>query len=147
MPATPAKKTRKRAAKNQPMSAEHKKALARGREESRTVRYYLEVLEASRPGPGRKRTEESIRNRLGRIEDVLPDADVLTRLHLVQERKDLEAELGQAEEALDLNAAEKDFVKIAKSYSERKGVSYSAWREVGVSADVLKRAGVPQTRG
>jgi hypothetical protein len=43
---------------------------------------------------------------------------------------------------VDLDALEKDFVDAARSYSDRKGISYAAWRELGVSASTLRRAGV-----
>ena len=33
-------------------------------------------------------------------------------------------------------------MKVAKAYSQRKGIEYASWRELGVSAEVLKRAGV-----
>jgi hypothetical protein len=33
-------------------------------------------------------------------------------------------------------------VKVAKSYSERQNISYASWRDVGVEASVLKRAGI-----
>ena len=39
-------------------------------------------------------------------------------------------------------ALEEQFVIAAKGYSERKGISWTAWREVGVPASVLERAGV-----
>jgi hypothetical protein len=42
---------------------------------------------------------------------------------------------------------EKDFVKVARAYGSRKGISYTAWRSVGVSAGVLQRAGIARTRG
>jgi hypothetical protein len=45
-------------------------------------------------------------------------------------------------EKVDITALESAFVKTAKSYSQRKGISYAAWRELGVSADILKKAGV-----
>ncbi|GIU89638.1 MAG: hypothetical protein KatS3mg010_0737 [Acidimicrobiia bacterium] len=45
----------------------------------------------------------------------------------------------------DVGALEKEFVKVAKGYSARKGISYGAWREFGVPAEVLKKAGI--TRG
>jgi hypothetical protein len=45
----------------------------------------------------------------------------------------------------DVSALEKEFIKVAKSYSAKKGISYGAWREFGVEPDVLKKAGV--TRG
>jgi hypothetical protein len=129
------------------MSAEHKQALAVGREESRSVRRYLEALEAHKPKRGRRRTSERIELRLTQIEERLPTADPLSRVHLVQERIDLENELAAKEETVDLQALEDDFVTAAKGYGERKGITYAAWREAGVDANVLRRAGVARTRG
>lgn len=129
------------------MSAEHKQALAVGREESRAVRRYLEAIEAHKPKRGRKRTSEGIEARLRQIEDRLPGADPLTRVHLVQERIDLQNELANKEEAVDLNALEDDFIGAARGYGDRKGISYAAWRAAGVDANVLRRAGIPRTRG
>ena len=39
-------------------------------------------------------------------------------------------------------ALEKAFIGAAASYSARKKISYAAWRENGVSAAVLKAAGI-----
>ena len=72
------------------MSDEHKAALAEGREQGRVVRRYLEALESHRPKRGRKRTPDSIAKRLAAIDEQLGTADALNRLHLVQERLDLE---------------------------------------------------------
>lgn len=128
------------------MTAEHKAALAEGRTQGRAVRVYLEALAASRPKRGRKRTPESIQNRLDRNADELEGATPLERLHLVQERIDLENELSRSEETVDLSALETAFVAAAKGYSERKGISYAAWREAGVPAATLKAAGVSRSR-
>ena len=125
-----------------PMSAEHKAALARGRSEGKAVRDYLDALRANKPKRGRKRTPDSIKKRLSTIDSQLKDADPLTELRLVQERRDLEYELQSMESAVDLSAIESSFVKVAKSYSERQGISYAAWREVGVEASVLKKSGI-----
>jgi hypothetical protein len=124
------------------MSADHKQALALGREEGRAVRYYLEALDAHRPKRGRKRTPETIAKRLAALEGELGDADPLTRLQLVQERMNLRAELEAKQTKVDLTALERDFVKAAKGYSQRKGITYAAWREAGVDAAVLKKAGI-----
>jgi uncharacterized protein YicC (UPF0701 family) len=124
------------------MSADHKQALAKGREEGRAVRHYLEALEAHRPKRGRKRTPETIEKRLAAIEGQLAAADPLTRLQLVQERMNLQAELETKQTKVDLSALEREFVKAAKGYSERKGITYAAWRESGVDAAVLKKAGI-----
>ena len=128
------------------MSAEHKAALAEGRVQGRAVRVYLEALAANRPKRGRKRTPESIKRRLDRIEVELADASPLQRLQLVQERMDLENELAASGESVDLSALESDFVGAAKGYSERKGISYAAWREAGVPAATLKAAGISRGR-
>ena len=128
-----------------PMSAEHKAALARGRSEGKAVRDYLDALRANKPKRGRKRTPDSIKKRLSTIDSQLKDADPLTELRLVQERRDLEYELQSMESAVDLSAIESSFVKVARSYSERQGISYAAWREVGVEASVLKKAGISRS--
>ena len=128
------------------MSADHKAALAKGREEGRIVRRYLEALESSKPRRGRKRTPDSIRKRLGAIDATLATADPLSRLHMVEEKQRLEAELSHTGDTVDMAALEKSFIKVARLYGERKGISYSAWRTVGVSAAVLQQAKIPRTR-
>ena len=122
------------------MSAEHKAALAEGRAEGRAVKAYLEALDQNRPKRGRKRTPDSIKKRLTVIDAELPDASPIQRLQLVQERMDLGKELAMMDTKVDLSALENAFVKTAGTYSDRKGISYAAWRELGVPTDVLKRA-------
>ena len=130
-----------------PMSNEHKAALALGREQGRAVRRYLEALEAHRPKRGRKRTPESIQRRLGEIEKKLDSADPLSRLQLRQERMNLQAELATKSDGIDLTKLEDDFVRAAKDYGQRKGITYNAWREAGVDAAVLRRAGIRRGGG
>jgi len=127
------------------MSNAHKAALAKGREEGRAVRRYLEAIEHQRPRRGRKRTPESIRKRLGAVNDRLVEADALARLHLLQEKADLEAELARTAANNEVGTLEKGFVKVAKAYGQRKGIGYNAWRSSGVSATVLQRAGISRT--
>ena len=129
------------AAPKSKMTDEHKAALAAGRAEGRAVRAYLEALDQHRPKRGRKRTPDSVNARLAKIDTELVSADPMTRLSLVQERLDLLTELESLTTTVDLTALEADFVKSAKGYGERKGISYAAWREVGVSAATLKAAG------
>ncbi|MGE0877247.1 MAG: hypothetical protein AB7L13_02045 [Acidimicrobiia bacterium] len=124
------------------MSDEHKAALAIGRNEGRAIRNYLEALDAHKPKRGRKRTPDSIERRLASIEEEIEEADPLTRVNLIQERMDLQAELDSMTETVDLAALEDEFVEAAASYSERKGITYAAWRELGIEASVLKRAGI-----
>lgn len=124
------------------MTEEHKAALAEGRRQGRAVRDYLEALEQHKPKRGRKRTPESMRAQLDKINAELDDADPVKKLQLIQDRMDIEAELEAAENKPDISALEQEFVAAAAPYSERKGISYAAWRELGVEASVLKQAGI-----
>jgi hypothetical protein len=124
------------------MSDTHKAALAEGREQGRAVRRYLEAIEAHKPKRGRKRTTESMQRRLSTIEEQLANADPLTRLHLVQERMDLQRELSTSDNGVDLQELEDAFVAAAEPYGRRKGITYSAWREAGVDPSVLRKAGI-----
>jgi protein-disulfide isomerase-like protein with CxxC motif len=129
------------------MTAEHKAKLAAGRNESRAVARYLEALEAHRPKQGRKRTSESVAKQLAATEAGLKTATGIERLELLQRQRDLRAESERLAEGVDLSALEAEFVKVARSYGERKGITYGTWRDFGVAADVLKRAGIQRTRG
>ena len=124
------------------MTKAHKQALAAGRAEGKIVRDYLEALKRTKPKRGRRRTPESIRRRLNTIKNQYEDADAVTQLKFAQERLDLAVELADLTAKVDIAPLEKAFVKIAKAYGERNGITYSAWREIGVGATVLKKAGV-----
>src|SRR5262249_36694975 len=124
------------------MTALHKAALAEGRSEGRAVKIYLEALQQNRPKRGRRRTPDSIKKRLNAIDRAYDDVSALQQLQLAQERMDLQRELKMLGNKTDLSAVEGDFVKTAQKDSDRKRISYAAWRELGVSADVLKKAGI-----
>lgn len=125
-----------------PMSDEHKAALAKGRMEGRVVRDYLDGLRATKPRRGRKRTTETIQRRLEAIENEVSTASPLDELLLVQERRDLKAELARKSDVIDMDTLEQSFVQVAKSYGNSKSISYASWRDVGVPASTLKTAGI-----
>ncbi|HJL89883.1 MAG TPA: hypothetical protein QF905_06060 [Acidimicrobiales bacterium] len=112
--------------------------------ENKSVRDYLDAIDANRPKRGRKRTVESISDRVTAIEASLPGASATKRLTLVQERLDLQAEIEAlaAAGSVDMTSLEASFVNAAAAYGGRRGISYAAWREVGVSAATLKAAGI-----
>jgi hypothetical protein len=124
------------------MTPAHEQALALGREEARHVRNYLEALEVHKPKRGRKRTAESVGRRLADLEPRLVRATGFRKLKLAQERIALTNELKSFNSTVDLTALRTQFLKYAKGYSDRKGISYQAWRSVGVSALDLKDAGI-----
>jgi hypothetical protein len=128
--------------KGRPMSDEHKAAMAEGRAQGRAVRAYLEALETHKPKRGRRRTPTTMRARIETIDTTIDGADPVKRLQMVQERMDLEQAIEAAETTVDLSALEDAFAEAAKGYGERNGISYAAWRKVGVTAAVLKKAGI-----
>ncbi|MEP7202724.1 MAG: hypothetical protein ABI894_08950 [Ilumatobacteraceae bacterium] len=128
-----------------PMTDEHKAALAMGRNEGNAVRNYLEALRSNKPKRGRRRTRESIAARLNAIDAELGAADPMNELRLRQERRDLQSELASLGAKVDVSALEDTFVSVGKSYSTRQGISYATWREIGVDAAVLKRAGISRS--
>ena len=73
----------------------------------------------------------------------LATADALNELKLLQERRDLQTELESKSAVTDHAALEEAFVKVARSYSERQGISYTTWREIGVDAAVLAKPASP----
>lgn len=127
------------------MSQEHKDALAQGRLEARSIKAYLKALESRRPG--RPVTKDSLEKRLSKVDAKLDaESDPLRRLDLMQSKLDLEAALENVQEGAKIEDLSEGFVAHAKSYSERKGISYTTWRQFGVPADLLRKAGIAETR-
>lgn len=128
------------------MTDEHKAALAKGREQGRAVRDYLAALETDRK-PGRRVDPASIEERIAKIQSAIDgEPDPAKRVEHIQRRLDLEQRLVELQDQPDVEALERAFVAAAAEYSERKGISYSAWREAGVPAAALKAAGIARTR-
>lgn len=127
------------------MTAEHKAALAQGRKEARAIKAYLEALEARKPG--RPVSQDSLNKRLERVKEKLEASDnPLETVDLIQAKLDVEKAFADLGDAVDMESLEGAFVEHASAYSERKGVSYTAWREFGVPAKVLREAGIKETR-
>lgn len=127
------------------MTQAHKEALAEGRKQARAIKAYLNALQARKPG--RPVSKESVQERMSRIDSQISSAtNPLKELDLRQARLELESQLSSMAEAEDLEALERQFVVHAKAYSDRKGISYTAWRQIGVSAATLRDAGIKETR-
>lgn len=127
------------------MSDEHREAISVGWARRRAVRNYLEALETLRPKRGRRSTPETMRARIAEIDNKMSTAKPMQRLHLAQKKIDLAAKIEAAETTVDISALEDEFVDVASAYGESNGISYAAWRAVGVPAAILKRAGVSRS--
>ena len=129
------------------MTDEHKAAIAAGRIEAAAVRDYLDALETSCPKRGRQVSPETLAARKADIDAQLGSGAMkpIKRLELMQDRRDNEAELAALAEEPDMTAVEAGFITHAATYGNRKGIAYATWREFGVPAELLGRAGI--TRG
>ena len=129
------------------LSDEHKAQMARGRDEARIVRAYLDAIDNNgAKRPGRRRSPESINKQIAQVDALLREAHGIEKLKLVKQRRDLEATRAKVVPVADRSGLERDFVRVARSYGERRGIDYAMWREVGVPAAVLTKAKVPRTR-
>lgn len=141
----PAKKRAAKVIKKSSWTDSRKDAFVRAREETRVVDTYLaSIAQASRPG--RRRAPDSVAAQLRKVITELHEATGAERLALIQRRRDLEEERNRLTAASDTRGLEDAFVKVAQRYSERKGISYATWREAGVPARVLSKAGISRER-
>jgi len=125
------------------MSAAHKKALADGRAMSATVDRYLTALHTPKPR-GRKISKATLTQRLTQARKRATGAHGIAKVLAAQEVRDLTERLARLDrdDSADMKSAETEFVKVAKRFSENRGIQYGAWRDVGVPAAVLRRAGI-----
>ena len=127
------------------MSQEHKDALAVERNQARAIKAYLGALETI--SPGRPITKETLEQRLTRINERIKASDnPLKSVDLIQTRLDVEQAISNLDDTKHFDQLEAEFCAHARSYSERKGITYTAWREFGVPAATLRAAEVPETR-
>jgi hypothetical protein len=84
---------------------------------------------------------------LEEVETKLRTSDPLKRLHLIQQRKSIEDRLAAGDGGQDISSLEDAFIEAAPEYGSRKGIDYATWREAGVPADVLRRAGISRNAG
>lgn len=132
--------------KKRTMTTEHKAAIAAGRSEGAAVRRYLETLQSAGK-PGRRVSKAELEARLAKTTaEIESEENALTQLDLAQKQLDLKARIAAMGTEESPQDAEADFVRVAKSYAERKGITYKAFREIGVPPEVLKRAGIARTR-
>lgn len=130
------------------VSDQHREAMALGRERAAAVEKYLRFINRpKRRGPSRQQLQE----RLDQTVETLQDVEGLRQtavLELTQQKLDLEDRIADlaSDPEVDGDQVEAMFVKHAAGYGEAKGISYTAWRERGVPAGVLRRAGIARTR-
>jgi hypothetical protein len=92
-------------------------------------------------------TTATLRKRLREPQARLRTGQGIDRVIAAQEARDLKARLaGPSSAQANIKPLEAAFVKVAKKFSASRGITYGAWRDAGVPADVLRRAGIARTR-
>lgn len=126
---------------------EHKAAMKRGRQVSAVVDAYLKVVDQPKRR-GRPISLDELNARRAKATDELAVSEGLARLKLLQTIRDLEERISTLEQdnSSDLQALEQRFVEVGSEFAASQGIDYSTFRDYGVPADVLKRAGIRQTR-
>lgn len=144
----PAKKAARKAPASRRLSASHKRALAEGRTMSATVDRYLSAVNTPKRR-GRKVSKAALQQRLTDARAKAKSATGVDRVLAAQEVRDLQTRITaiDSSSAGDVKSLEAAFVKIAKRFGENRGIGYGAWRDAGVPAQVLKKAGIARTRG
>lgn len=123
---------------------DERRALVRA--QGRIVKEYLDALTTCAVGHRNVCMTETIDQRLGAVDDEMAVADAERRSELVQERRELQAERARRLATGGLAALEEAFVQTVAAYSVCVGISYQAWREIGVPSSVLARAAVQRTQ-
>jgi hypothetical protein len=120
-----------------PPTPEHLAALAQGRTEGRAVREYMHAIsnQTKRTRGRSPKDAAAIQAQIDATTDPVERLKLRPALRAAALREAMTSDADMA----DLEEA---FIKVAGSYSQRHGLTYADWRTEGVSAAVLKRAGV-----
>lgn len=119
--------------------------MQQGRTEGAAIRRYIDALKVEQAPKrrGRRRTPDEIRTEVAKIDLTIKDGvDALEEISLRQRRLLLVSDLQETEPRIKSADHEDEFVKAVKPYSERKGIAYDVWREIGVPVIVLRKAGI-----
>jgi hypothetical protein len=129
------------------LSPAHKQALAEGRAMSAIIDRYLFAINTPHRR-GRPVSKETLQARVYAARARYKSATGVAKLLAAQEVRDLQIRLAamSGTTPTDLQHLETAFVKIAKRFGDNHGIDYHAWREAGVPATVLKKAGIARTR-
>lgn len=120
-----------------PPTPEHLAALAQGRTEGKAVREYMHALsnQTKRSRGRAPKDAAAIQAQIDATDDPVERLKLRPALRHAMLREAMTSDG-------DMEMLEEAFVKVAGTYSERHGLTYADWRTEGVSAAVLKRAGV-----
>ena len=115
------------------MTTDDPDAPAGAAEEDQAVLLYLQALEAARTASGSFPDPEGA-------------APAMAGAAMVagEDKEELEEQLAESTPGSHASVAalEDDFVRAAAAYGQRHDITYEGWRQAGVDAEVLARAGI-----
>ena len=125
-----------------------KKMTAQEKAAKNAVDTYLKAIGRQKPR-GRQVSVDVLKARRDELKAEAAALSGVRRLKRLEEIREVEARIAakERERPVDLAPLEADFVKYARAYGEANGISYGTWRDAGVPAAVLKKAGITRTRG
>lgn len=137
--------------RNRKLTDDEKQRMADGRSNTRIVDRYLRDLATGkyhRRGP-RKTDPDVIQAELAELDaKIATSLPGVEKLVLIEDRKKLRQTLAGRAENQAFDELENKFIDIAKLFSDSRGISYESWREMGVPARVLIKAGIyPPNKG
>lgn len=117
--------------------------MGRGRKAAAAVGAYLEALDRNKPQRGRRVPLEQLEARLEEAKQLTESASGIPKLNAAQSVMDLQKRIADANAPKqDLSQLEQGFIEWASTYADSKGISYEAFRKVGVTPVVLRKAGI-----
>jgi len=120
---------------------------SRSHQVRRKVDSYLKALEQLQEFSQRRDrlSPDQLQVKIDAATAEVPSLSGVKRLLKIQEVQDLKGRLEAATAPgpqIDLKTLEDEFVDVAAEFSAKNNISYAAWREIGVSGDVLRSAGL-----
>lgn len=112
------------------MTQQAKENMAMGMRSMKVVDAYLTLIDRPR---GRKIDKEALEEKIKAESNLAHKVILIAQMHEALRRE--EAAAAEAE-------LEEQFVKYAPWFSEQHNITYAVWREMGVQAGVLSKAGI-----
>lgn len=113
------------------MTDEAKENIATGQKAMRVVDTYLTFIDQRKPG--RRVDRDLLEMRIKDEKNLAHKVILIAQMHEAIRRED---------ERLKEQEWEDEFVKYAPWFSDQHNITYAVWREMGVSAKILSKAGI-----
>ena len=115
-----------------------------------TINEYLDAIQVAQRGATAWTVDRWRRRVKGLHKELDTERDPTRRLELAQSllraQQRLEAAVLRAEVMDAMPGLQAAFEAVAARYGSQHGITWKAWRQMGVPRDVLRRAGVPERR-